>query len=187
MSHSNKVVVYCVSDDGISLSTVHDKVLNTLAKWESLADVLGTISYRAIQSVAASPATLYPSLLSDGWLGSTRAKDAKKEPAPYLVSQHAMTVVSGRKQQTMVMAFFIGRNASLAFDEVDFTDVTASAMLNMNDEVSPVEDLASSSDGIDGLVYDVMKHAAFYPENEFEGSDYQKFDDEQVVMIAYYE
>ena len=35
--------------------------------------------------------------------------------------------------------------------------------------------------------YDMMQHAAFWPDNEFEQSDYVQSETDQAVMVAYFE
>ena len=187
MSYNNKVVVYCVADEGIELSEVQDRLLEVLPKWGMGLSLFGTMSDHNVQSVAFAPAYLYPQLSTEGLHKIPRSETAVKEPAPYVVSLHELTFAAHRKNYGMVMCLFIGPNASAAFIEDDYLDVVESAMMNINDDVSPVEDLASDSDGIEGLVYDIMQHAAFYPENEFEDSDYEKFEEEQTVLVAFYQ
>lgn len=185
MTHINKVTVYCVADEGIDATSAHIKMFNLLGQWE---EVFGTVVRKEVNCVGEVQATLYPALRSDGpFHKKPRAKNAQKAPAPYTVSQHELTITSRRKQQGMVLVFFLGPTASAAFDVDDYMDVGESAMMNMNDTVATLEQLASDSDGIEGLVYDMMQHAAFWPDNEFEQSDYVQSEEEQAVMVAYYE
>lgn len=185
MAHINKVVVYCVADEEINATSAHIKMFNMLAGWEK---VFGTVIRKEITCVGTVQATMYPPLRPDGpFYKKPRAKNAEKSPAPYLVSQHELTIMSRSKQQGMVMVFFMGPTASAAFDVETYMDVSESAMMDMNTKVATLEQLASDSDGIEGLVYDMMQHAAFWPDNEFEQSDYVQSEEEQVVMVAYYE
>ncbi len=187
MSHTSKVVVYCVADEGIDMSVVHEKFFAALDLWKESKKLFGTMKQRSITKVASAGATLFPPLQPDGAYKLPRAEGIEKEPAPYVVSQYELVMESSRKQEGMVMTFFVGPNTSAACIYEDYLDICEFAMMNINDDVSPVEDLASGSDGIEGLVYDIMQHAAFYPENEFEESDFELFEEEQTVLVAFYQ
>lgn len=185
MTHINKVTVYCVADEGIDATAAHIKMFNLLEQWK---DAFGVVVRKEISCVGEVQATLYPPLRPDGpFYKKPRAKNVKKSPAPYMVSQHDLTITSSLKQQGMVMVFLIGPTTSAAFEVEDYLDINESAMMNINDKVATLEQLASDSDGIEGLVYDMMQHAAFWPDNEFEQSDYVQSEKEQAVMVAYFE
>ena len=186
MAHTNKVVVYSVADEGITATDAHIKIFSALEAWEDLAEVFGKIKRKEIAVVDTANAELYQPLRADGLYRKPRAKNAKKSPAPYVVSQHDLIIESSREQTGAVLNFFIGPNSSAAFDADDFMDIDESAMMDINEKVASVKSLATDSDGIDGLVYDIMQHAAFWPDNEFEASTYQEYGDEQVVLVAYH-